>query len=133
MTDTMTREQRSAHMARIRGRRTTPEMLLHGRLKGKRVRHKMWPDWLHGHPDVVIYGEGVRDTVVFVNGCFWHGCPRHFRCPKTNRKFWAEKIRRNGARHRAVVRKLRGCGYRVFTLWEHDIMKKQGRFFNGKI
>lgn len=121
MTDTMTKKQRSEHMARIRSRRTTPEMLLHGMLKGRRVRHQMWPDWLHGHPDVWI----EPNIVVFVNGCFWHGCPRHWRCPKTNRKFWAEKIRRNAARQRSVIRKLRKDGWSVRVVWEHDIARKR--------
>lgn len=123
MTDTMTTEQRSAHMAKIKGRRTKPELVFHGILKGNRVRHKMWPD-LHGHPDCVIYGEdGERDVAVFVNGCFWHGCPKHFKCPKSNKDFWMNKIARNAVRQMQVSRRLRAAGYSVVVLWEHDIIK----------
>lgn len=122
MADTLTKKKRSELMSRIRSKRTTPEMLIHGLLKGHKVRHQMWPDWLHGHPDVAIFDdEGRTETVVFVNGCFWHGCPKHWRCPKTNRIFWREKIRRNGARQRSVVRKLRSSGYSVRVVWEHEI------------
>lgn len=117
MADRLTREQRSAHMARIRSRRTRPEMRVHGWLKGNRVRHKMWPD-LPGRPDVFIREGRV---CVFVNGCFWHGCRRHYREPKTNRAFWRAKIARNRQRQREVKRALEGLGFAVVVLWEHDL------------
>lgn len=113
--DNVTREKRSEIMSRIRCRRTKPEMALHGLLKGNRVRHEMWPA-LPGNPDCL-----VGSTCVFVHGCFWHGCKRHFRLPKSNRKFWRDKIRRNGERHLRSSRRLRRSGYGVVTIWEHDL------------
>lgn len=120
----MTKTEMNELMAMIRSKRTTPEMLVHGLLKGKKVQHVMWPDWIDGHPDVWIrpLEFASRETVVFVNGCYWHGCPRHFRLPKTNRGFWARKIRRNIERQRSVARRLRSRGYSVRTLWEHDLV-----------
>lgn len=120
--DTLTKAARSALMARIRSKRTTPEMLLHGMLKGRKVRHQMWPDWLHGRPDVWI----EPNIVVFVNGCFWHGCPRHWRAPKTNARFWREKIAKNGRRQRSVARRLRRDGWSVRVVWEHDLKAGRG-------
>jgi len=77
----------------------------------------MWPE-MFGNPDVY-----VRDLnmVVFVNGCFWHGCGRHFRLPKTNRGFWRRKIKRNVERQGGVIRELKRMGFVVVVLWEHDM------------
>lgn len=125
MADTMTKKQRSAHMAKIKSKRTKPEMMVHGVLKGRRIRHKMWPD-VHGRPDILVYGKGGgKDVLVFVNGCFWHGCRRHWKCPSTNSEFWQEKIDRNRKRQRGVCRKLRREGYEVAIVWEHDIVKRR--------
>ena len=57
---------------------------------------------------------------MFVDGCFWHGCPRHFKAPKTRNRFWTEKIRRNQAK-RAQVLAAYGPGWRVFQVFECQI------------
>ncbi len=72
---------------------------------------------------------------VFVDGCFWHACPRHYRMPAGNRAFWRAKLARNQARDRLVTRTLRKAGWRVLRIWEHDLhratkrraTKKRGR------
>lgn len=119
MADTLTKAQRSAHMAKIRSKRTKPEMLVHGHLKGLHVKHEMWPE-MPGHPDILI-GESIA---VFVNGCFWHGCPRHFRCPKTNADFWTHKIARNRERQEEVLSMFKEAGYQVAVLWEHELTRE---------
>jgi DNA mismatch endonuclease (patch repair protein) len=58
---------------------------------------------------------------VFVDGCFWHGCPQCYRRPASNRKYWDEKVQRNRARDRAVVRALRAEGWKVVRIWEHQL------------
>lgn len=68
-------------------------------------------------PDLVF---GKEKVVVFVNGCFWHGCPTCFRPPKHNRKWWLRKIEKNRARDLRVSRAIRARGYSVIHLWEHD-------------
>lgn len=105
-------------MSAIRSSRTGPEMAFHGGLKGRKVRHRMWPK-MHGSPDALVFPR----TVVFINGCFWHGCPDHFRCPRTNRKFWAEKVSRNLARQIEVMKKLRADGWIPTIVWEHELKK----------
>ncbi|XOB41780.1 MAG: very short patch repair endonuclease [Candidatus Nealsonbacteria bacterium] len=104
-------------MSKIRGKRTRPEILFHNLLKGNRVKHEMWPG-MFGNPDVLLKDFKV---VIFINGCFWHGCRRHFRAPKSNRKFWAEKIERNVLRQKLAIGKLRKMGFAVVVLWEHDL------------
>jgi len=62
---------------------------------------------------------------VFVDGCFWHGCPRHATQPKGNAAFWRKKFARNIARDRLVTRTLRANGWRVLRLWEHELARKR--------
>ncbi|SUS03577.1 T/G mismatch-specific endonuclease [uncultured Defluviicoccus sp.] len=63
-------------------------------------------------------------TAVFVDGCFWHGCPRHGTSPKTNAKFWRLKIATNQARDRRVNRALRGRGWTVIRVWQHELKRR---------
>lgn len=64
---------------------------------------------------------------VFVDGCFWHACPRHCRMPAGNRAFWRAKLARNHARDRLVTRTLRKAGWRVLRIWEHDLHRATKR------
>jgi len=63
-------------------------------------------------------------TVIFVDGCFWHGCPRHATKPKNNRAFWRRKLSANQERDRRVNRALRRAGWRVLRIWECDLAKR---------
>lgn len=75
---------------------------------------------LIGKPDFTFIRERV---VVFVDGCFWHGCPKCYKRPKSNRKFWDEKIAANRKRDRQVNRELRELGWRVVRVWQHQLKK----------
>ena len=68
-----------------------------------------------GKPDFVFRAVKVA---VFVDGCFWHGCPRHATQPATRAAYWAAKLARNAQRDRAVTRALRKAGWRVLRVWE---------------
>jgi DNA mismatch endonuclease (patch repair protein) len=61
---------------------------------------------------------------VFVDGCFWHGCPKHGTKPKGNAAFWKKKFTRNQARDRLVTRALRRANWRVLRIWEHELARK---------
>lgn len=61
---------------------------------------------------------------MFVDGCFWHGCPKHATWPKQNAEFWRAKILRNQARDREVNRLLKKAGWRVLRIWEHALTRK---------
>ena len=63
-------------------------------------------------------------VAVFVDGCFWHGCPKHATQPKTNAAFWRDKIAANRARDRRVNHVLRALGWRVLRIWEHDLKRR---------
>jgi DNA mismatch endonuclease (patch repair protein) len=73
---------------------------------------------LFGKPDFVFPESRIA---VFVDGCFWHGCPRHGNMPKNNREFWKKKIGANMKRDQRVNRILRSQGWSVQRIWEHDI------------
>jgi DNA mismatch endonuclease (patch repair protein) len=74
---------------------------------------------LIGKPDFTFRRERV---VVFVDGCFWHGCPKYYQRPKSNRKFWDEKIATNRKCDRFVSRELRGHGWHVIRVWQHQLV-----------
>jgi len=80
-----------------------------------------------GNPDFVFPKSRVA---VFIDGCFWHGCPKHGEIPATNRSFWKKKIEQNAARDRLVSDKLRRHGWHVYRFWEHDL---DGRLINRKL
>ena len=61
---------------------------------------------------------------MFVDGCFWHGCPKHGTQPKTNASFWRKKIATNKARDRKVNRLLRAKGWKVARVWEHELRRR---------
>jgi DNA mismatch endonuclease (patch repair protein) len=121
MADVFTRKKRSEVMSKIRGRgnlstemRMITLMREHG-IKGWR-RHQCLP----GRPDFVFPKERVA---VFVDGCFWHGCPVHYVAPRTAIGFWRKKVEGNRARDRRNSGELRRRGWRVLRIWEHDLKR----------
>lgn len=122
MADKFSKEKRSQIMSKIKNKRTKPEMTVHNFLKGNKVRHKMWPK-IEGSPDVIIFKSGniKKDIIVFVNGCFWHGCRLHFRLPKTHRRFWKNKIDNNIKKQKSSIRILKELEYCVIIIWEHNL------------
>lgn len=94
MADVMTPKQRSRCMAAVKGKDTKPEMIVRKYLFSSGMRFRVQVRKLPGNPDIVL---PKYKTVIFVNGCFWHGhedC-KYFRLPKSNIEFWKEKIKRN--------------------------------------
>ena len=65
--------------------------------------------------------SAAPQSMLFVDGCFWHGCPRHSNMPANNRAFWMKKLEGNRARDRLVARTLRQAGWRVVRVWEHEL------------
>ena len=103
-------------MQRQKTKNTAPEHNLIKELQRRRFRVVTHDRGLPGTPDLVLPRKRI---VIFVNGCFWHGCPEHFRPPKTNREWWLEKIESNRRRDRSKSAKLRRMGWAVITIWEH--------------
>lgn len=116
MVDSLTPEQRSAQMSRIRGSNTKLEVLVRKGLHARGLRYRLGGAKLPGRPDIVL---PKYRTVVFVHGCFWHGhdCPL-YRLPKTRPEFWRAKIESNQTRDRRVNDQLKSLGWHVIEVWE---------------
>ena len=126
MADVMTSEQRSRNMAAIRGKDTKPEMIVRKYLFSRGLRYRINNRKLPGSPDIVLK---KYKTVVFVDGCFWHGhkdC-KYFRLPKSNVDFWRHKIAMNISRDYANNVDLKLAGWKVIRIWECEIKTKTKR------
>lgn len=126
MTDTMTPEQRSRCMAAIKGKDTKPEMIVRKYLFSRGLRYRVNNRKLPGSPDIVLR---KYKTVVFIDGCFWHGhegC-KHYRLPKSNVDYWRHKIAMNIARDYVNGVDLRLAGWKVIRVWECEIKTKMSR------
>ncbi len=104
-------------MSRIRGKDTKPEMRLRRTLHAAGLRYRVHRK-LPGRPDIVF---GPARLAVFLDGCWWHCYPQHFRMPESNTDFWREKFKRNVERDRRVTAKLRAAGWSVIRVWEHEL------------
>jgi DNA mismatch endonuclease (patch repair protein) len=151
MADVFSKRKRSEVMARIRGRGNKDTELALARMLRA---HKIW-GWRRqmrvavegrrssvegktrsgSRPSTFVPRLTVRPdfvfrkarTAVFVDGCFWHGCPKHGTKPKNNRAFWQKKLTANKRRDALVTRTLRRSGWRVLRLWEHELTKGEVR------
>ncbi|MDO8799488.1 very short patch repair endonuclease [Phenylobacterium sp.] len=120
MTDVYGPAKRSAVMAQVKGKDTTPEMKVRKALTRLGARYRLHRKDLPGSPDIVLPG---RRLAIFVHGCFWHGhdCARGARVPKANRDYWVAKVGRNRARDLVSQDALAALGWRVETIWECDL------------
>ena len=126
MADTMTPEQRSRCMSAVKGKDTKPEMIVRRYLFSKGLRYRLHVRSLPGNPDIVL---PKYKTVIFINGCFWHGhegC-KYYRLPKSNVEFWESKITNNKNRDVVNEIKLKELGWRVIRIWECEIKRVQDR------
>ncbi len=121
MADTVSREQRSLNMSRIRGKNTKPELAVRRLLHRAGYRYRLHGAFsgavLPGRPDLVFAG---RRKVIFVNGCFWHShsCRAGQRSPSTNSAFWEDKRERTRRRDDRQHSLLREQGWQVMVVWE---------------
>lgn len=138
MADVHSRETRSYNMSRIKGKNTKPELLVRKFLHANGYRYKLHDKSLPGKPDIVL---PKYKTVIFVNGCFWHGhknC-KYFVIPKTRTDWWLNKINGNIANDVNALKALKKAGWKIITIWEcglkasaidkslTDILKKLSR------
>ena len=120
--DVHDKETRSYNMSRIKGKNTKPEELVRKFLFSQGFRYRKNDARLPGTPDIVL---PKYKTVIFVNGCFWHGhsnC-KYFVVPKTNTEFWLKKIETNRQRDARKISELQSLGWRVIVLWECQLKK----------
>jgi len=119
MPDVFTKAKRSQVMSRIRGRGNKETEVALMRL----FRRQGITGWqrhppVFGRPDFIFH---KLKLAVFVDGCFWHNCPKHSNLPVNNRPFWKRKLESNDRRDRLVGRTLRTRGWHVLRIWQHEL------------
>lgn len=123
--DILTKEERSDRMGRVRSKRNrSTERRVRSLLMRERIRGwNMNVDSIVGAPDFLF---PARKVAVFIDGCFWHGCPKCARpMPRSHRTYWAPKLQANITRAQRVNRQLRRLGFKVVRIWEHELSSPQ--------
>lgn len=123
MTDVFSKSKRSSVMSKIRSKNTKPELLVRKFLFANKFRYRLHVKGMKGQPDIVL--KKYR-TVIFVNGCFWHGhnCKAGL-LPKSNIDYWLTKIQANIIRDKLTYESLENSGWRIIIIWECDLRKNR--------
>ncbi|AGC45637.1 very short patch repair protein [Myxococcus stipitatus DSM 14675] len=111
---------RSEQMARIRGTDTSPEVTLRRALWSRGLRYRLHTRTPAGRPDVVFPASHVA---VFIDGCFWHGCPLHYARPRSREEFWSAKLVANVDRDARQSTLLEAADWNVVRVWEHEVVE----------
>lgn len=125
--DNLTKDQRRKNMRNIRSTNTTPEKTIMSGLRKQKIYFASHVSSLAGKPDVVFRKKKIA---VFIDSDFWHGHPHRFIKPKSNIKYWKEKIAGNKQRDKKVNKKLRRKGWTIIRLWEYDIKHNPQKAIN---
>jgi len=119
MTDNLSKEKRSKVMASIKAKNTKPELIVRKFLWGEGIRYRIHDRSIFGTPDISIKKKKIA---IFVDGCFWHGCKKCYKEPRTNVEFWRNKIARNKQRRNNVKKYLKKEDWHILEVWEHMII-----------
>lgn len=117
MADKISREKRSKIMSAIHSKNTKPELALRKALWAKGFRYR-----IHYGDEKIDVAFPSSKVAIFIDGCFWHGCPIHSHLPKSNRQYWVPKLKKNILRDEQTTRKLTQEGWRVLRFWEHELI-----------
>ena len=121
--DVFSPRERSRIMSRIRSRgNASTELRLVELFRAHKITGWRRNQKILGKPDFIFRQQRLA---IFVDGCFWHGCPRCYRRPRSNLKYWDRKVLRNRERDRAVTRRLKRLGWRVLRIWAHQLKEPQ--------
>jgi|SRR3989344_1665851 len=113
MPDNLTKKQRSYNMSRIRSKSTKSE------LKFKKDHQEfIYQPKIFGNPDFIDLENKI---IIFIDGCFWHKCPDHYKSPKSNRHYWIPKIEKNVIRGAEVKMAYKNSGWKIKRIWEHEL------------
>jgi DNA mismatch endonuclease (patch repair protein) len=107
-------------MQAIRSRDTTPERLIRQLVHAQGLRYRVAAKPLPGLRRTADLVFRPTKVAVFIDGCYWHGCPDHYVPPKTNPGYWSDKVARNIARDRDTDQRLAEAGWTVLRFWEHE-------------
>lgn len=124
MTDNLSRQKRSRVMSSIKGKDTRPELTIRRILWQVGVRYRVHDNSIPGTPDI---SNKTMRVEVFIDGCFWHGCPTCYKPPLTNPRFWREKLTANRHRRHLVLQSLAAMGWTTREFWEHDVKRDPSR------
>lgn len=116
-TDVLTPEQRHRCMSHNRSKDTGPEMAFRRVCWAHGLRYRL-NSKLPGRPDLVFPRQKVA---IFIDGCFWHGCPLHYKAPSTHSEFWQAKLNRNKEQDKKVTQMLQAEGWIIIRHWEHEL------------
>ncbi len=106
-------------MSRIKGKgNKDTELVMIQILRSNHISGWRRNQAVFGKPDFVFPKQKIA---LFVDGCFWHGCPKHSNMPQNNREFWQKKLQGNKERDKRVTRELRKLGWVVVRVWEHEL------------
>ncbi|MGC4980944.1 very short patch repair endonuclease [Streptomyces sp. DT193] len=111
---------RRRNMQAIRSRDTKPEWLIRRLVHAQGLRYRVSARPLPGLRRTADMVFRPAKVAVFVDGCYWHGCPEHYVPPKTNSGYWSEKVVRNMQRDRDTDQRLKEAGWLVLRFWEHE-------------
>ncbi|MFC8856161.1 very short patch repair endonuclease [Streptomyces sp. NPDC057144] len=107
-------------MQAIRSRDTKPEWLIRRLVHAQGLRYRVGAKPLPGLRRTADMVFRPAKVAVFIDGCYWHGCPEHYVPPKTNAGYWSDKVARNMARDRDTDQRLAKAGWTVLRFWEHE-------------
>jgi DNA mismatch endonuclease (patch repair protein) len=115
--DKFSTETRSKIMSAIKSKNTQPEKKLREMLSERGYRYR-----LHYGKEKIDIAFPSKKLAIFVDGCFWHQCPKHSHLPKSNKSYWLPKLRENMRRAKEKDRRLKNAGWKVIHVWEHEII-----------
>ncbi|MFT7483699.1 MAG: DNA mismatch endonuclease (patch repair protein) [Oceanospirillaceae bacterium] len=122
MADVHSKEVRSYNMSKIKGKDTKPELLVRKFLHKSGFRYSLHKKDLPGKPDIFMR---KYKTVIFINGCFWHGhnnC-KYFKIPKTRSEWWENKINKTVEKDAENIKKIKEMDFNVMQIWECQLKK----------
>lgn len=133
MADMFDPQKRSEIMSKVHSANTTPELRIRKLLHGMGYRFRLQRRDLPGNPDIVL---SRYKTVIFVHGCFWHGCPscKHAQVrPKANAEYWGNKLNRTLERDQKNIAQLEQMGWSVIVIWECETKKQKLPLLRDKL
>lgn len=107
-------------MVANRSRDTKPELRVRSAVHRRGLRYRVSARPLPGLQRTADMVFRPAKVAVFIDGCFWHGCPEHYTAPRTNAGYWSAKIERNKGRDADTDQQLQGAGWTVLRYWEHE-------------
>jgi DNA mismatch endonuclease (patch repair protein) len=116
--DQFSSEKRSQIMRKIKSKNTKLENKIISDLWKKGYRFRRNVTSLYGKPDIAVKKYKV---VIFIDSCFWHGCPEHCRMPASNKSYWENKIKNNKERDKKVTEHYKEKGWNILRIWEHEL------------